>query len=109
MLRSWQLALREHVELVGSKHPRPSPLMPGSPAAVLHLLENSARGFAIHLLTGIEMRELGETHGHHRGGENGVTHVPEIRQRFLQYLLVVQSRHDHHLTVELNSACRQSG
>src|SRR5882672_6335829 len=100
----WQLALGEHVKLVGAEYPGLAAFAHRTLAPGLNLRENHPGGVAIHLLPGIQVRELGKADWNHRGRKDSVAHVPQIAQRFLQHSLVVQSWNDHHLAVKLYSA-----
>ena len=53
------------------------------------------------------MRELREANRHDGRGEHGITERPEIGDRLLEDLAVVEPGHDHHLAVKLDSARRQ--
>src|ERR1700737_2466807 len=50
------------------------------------------------------MRKLGEPDRNDGGRQHCVAHVPEVGQRFLENLLVVESRNDDHLAMKLYSA-----
>jgi len=50
------------------------------------------------------MRELRESNRHYCRRENAFAHAPQIGQRFLQNLLVVEAGNDDHLAMELYSA-----
>ena len=50
------------------------------------------------------MRELRQANRNQGNGDHGVLQVPEIGERRFEYRAVVETWHNHHLTVELNSA-----
>ena len=50
------------------------------------------------------MRELRESDRNDRDGQHGVAERPEVGERLLEHVAVVEPGHDHHLAVELNPA-----
>src|SRR6185437_2919139 len=97
------------IQLVATDDPRNSALAHSALTPPLHVLEQTARRVAIHRLPRVEMRELREADGNHRGRNDGVAHVPEILQRLFEDCAVVQTRNDHHLAVELDSTLAEPG
>ena len=55
-------------------------------------------------LPGVEVRELRQADGNDRDRQHGVAERPEVGERLLEHVAVVQPGHDHHLAVELNAA-----
>ena len=50
------------------------------------------------------MRELRQPDRNDGDGQDGVAERPEVAERLLEDLAVVEARHDHHLSVELDAA-----
>src|SRR5450830_679687 len=78
MIGPRQLALCEHVELVGSEYPGLTSFPLGTRAPLLDLSENCPRIVAIHLLPGVEMRELREPDRDHSGRQDCFIHIPKV-------------------------------
>src|SRR4051812_15342322 len=99
-----ELSTCQHIELVRAEVPGLSALTQCFFSPRLDLPKNCSSCRSVHRFAGVEMRKLGETDGHYGRREYGVSHAPEIGQRFFENIFVVQSGNDNHLAVELNAA-----
>src|ERR1035437_2607930 len=103
-----QRTLCEQIELVGAEHPTVAALGECLRLPALDGGENAPGVFGAHRLAVGQMRELRHPNRHERDTENRVAEVPEIGERSLEDVAVVEIRHDDHLAVELDAALGQA-
>src|SRR5688572_11872896 len=84
-----------------------SPLAAGPLSPTLRGRQKRGRALAVHRLARVEMRELRQADRNHGDRDARVTEAPQIAERLLEHLAVVEARYDHHLAMELDAAGRQ--